>query len=64
MNMQDVRKVAKEMGIKTGKLKKADIIRAIQSGEGNFPCFGTAKDFCDQEKCLWRPDCLPETGDR
>jgi len=58
MNMQDVRKKAKMLDIRPGKKKKADLIRFIQAAEGNFSCFGYAKDFCDQPECCWRDDCL------
>lgn len=58
MLMEDVREKAKALGIKTSRAKKADIIRAIQKAEGNFPCFETAKDYCDQYACCFREDCL------
>lgn len=58
MNILQIRKMAKNLGIKTYRKKKADIIREIQIKEGNFPCFGTAKNWCDQINCLWRSDCL------
>ena len=58
MNITQVREKAKALGIKTGKIKKADIIRQIQSKEGNFPCFGTAEAYCDQMNCAFREDCL------
>jgi len=60
MKMQEVQEKARMLGLNPGKMKKADLIHAIQSKEGNFPCFGTAKDFCDQTECCWRSDCLPE----
>ena len=60
MNIQAVREKARMLDLNPGKMKKADLIHAIQSKEGNFPCFGTAKDFCDQTECCWRSDCLPE----
>ncbi len=59
IKIADVRRIAKEMGLKTSGVKKADLIRAIQVTEGNFPCFGTAKEYCDQVNCFWREDCLP-----
>ncbi len=59
IKIADVRKKAKEVGLKAFDLKKADLIRAIQIAEGNFPCYGTAKEYCDQVNCLWRKDCLP-----
>ena len=40
-------------------MSKGEIIRAIQEAEGNFPCFGTARDgHCDREDCAWKEDCL------
>ncbi|MBI5345069.1 MAG: SAP domain-containing protein, partial [Deltaproteobacteria bacterium] len=34
------------------------LVRAIQTKEGNFPCFGTAEVYCDQLNCSFRDDCL------
>ena len=60
MKMQEIRSIAKEMGVKSARMSKGEIIRAIQEAEGNFPCFGTARDgFCDREDCMWKADCLP-----
>ncbi|MCI5165065.1 MAG: SAP domain-containing protein [Candidatus Electrothrix sp. GM3_4] len=59
MNMKQVRKKATKMGIKSGKMKKADLIHAIQIEEKNSPCFLTANDSCDQADCCWKGDCLP-----
>jgi len=50
--------MAKELGIKTTGLKKVEMIKAIQRAEGNFDCFGTASNYCDQMSCLFRQDCL------
>ena len=58
MNMAQIRKQAQQVGIKAGKMRKADLIRSIQAQEGNFPCFGTASGSCDQLNCCWRSDCL------
>ncbi|MDP2156724.1 MAG: Rho termination factor N-terminal domain-containing protein [Nitrospirota bacterium] len=59
MNLNDIKKIAKQMGIKAGKLKKDEVIRSIQRAEGNFDCFGTAMSCeCLQAECLWREDCL------
>ena len=59
MDMTQVKEKAKQLGIQVGKMKKVDLIRAIQSKEGNFPCFETAKDYCNQLTCAWRKACLP-----
>ena len=59
MKMGEIKKMAKALGLNiTSEMKKADIIKAIQIKEGNFGCFGTVRDYCDQERCLFRKDCL------
>ena len=60
MKMNETKEKAKASGIKVmATAKKADLIRQIQKAEGNFDCFGTAKDYCDQLGCCFRGDCLP-----
>jgi hypothetical protein len=58
MKMQEIRQRAKLLGLKLGKKRKADLIRTIQAAEGNFPCFQTGSEACDQSGCSWREDCL------
>jgi hypothetical protein len=59
MNVASIREIARGLEVSIGKLNKGDLIRLIQTTEGNFPCFGTALDgVCDQAGCLWREDCL------
>ncbi len=59
MNMQEVRTIARDNGIKSGKLSKTVLIRTIQECEGNYSCFATEKyNGCDQMDCLWRDDCF------
>ena len=59
MNMQEIRGIAKDLGIKTSKITKVNLVRSIQLSEGNFDCFATASSGeCDQLNCLWRKDCL------
>ena len=61
MNVQQIRVLARERGLKLVNAKKAELIRAIQLDEGNFDCFGRAdSNYCDQAACMWRSDCLPE----
>jgi hypothetical protein len=61
MKMTDIRKKAKEMGVKAAGMKKVDLIRSIQVAEDNIPCFGTERvQCCGEEGCLWRDDCLPK----
>ncbi|MBI4776021.1 MAG: Rho termination factor N-terminal domain-containing protein [Deltaproteobacteria bacterium] len=59
MKFNDIRKKAKELNINTYRMKKTDMIRSIQRAENNPECYGTprVKD-CNEERCLWRPDCL------
>jgi hypothetical protein len=58
--MADLHRRAREMNLRLPRYsRKADVIRAIQQAEGNFPCYGTAVEgLCDQVRCLWRADCL------
>jgi hypothetical protein len=59
MRMEEVRARAKVLGMKsTFGLSKVELIRRIQRAEGNFDCFGTAKDYCDQSQCCFKEDCL------
>lgn len=59
MKVQEIREIAREFGVKPGRMNKIQLVRRIQNEEGNFDCFGTATDgFCDQQSCLWREDCF------
>lgn len=58
MNLSEIKKKAKAMGIKPGKLKKKELVREIQNKEATFPCFATATDYCDRLDCCFRTDCL------
>ena len=59
MQMQEIRTIAKDFGLKTSRSTKVDLVRSIQAAEGNFGCFATAIDgACDQMACIWRKDCF------
>jgi len=59
MKIQEVRSKAKALGLKVNVgISKTELIRRIQKAEGNFDCFGRAKDYCDQLGCCFREDCL------
>jgi hypothetical protein len=61
MTLKEIRAIAKKMGIKASRKRKAELIREIQTKEGNIPCFGTERvQHCGEENCLWREDCLKE----
>jgi Rho termination factor, N-terminal domain len=59
MNFNHLRKMAKGMGVNTYRMKKTDIIRAIQKAEHNIDCYGTERvTECREASCLWRGDCV------
>ena len=41
MKMQDLKEIAKKNGVKAGKMRKTDLVLAIQKAEGNCECFAT-----------------------
>lgn len=58
MKLSEVRELAAQRGLNTDKMKKAEIVRAIQAAEGNSACFDTGiAAECGQANCLWRADC-------
>ncbi|MFK5984943.1 MAG: SAP domain-containing protein [Pseudomonadota bacterium] len=58
MNMKEIRVVAKQRGVKPGKLNKMNLVRQIQTREGNNDCYATSYSLnCGQQSCLWRIDC-------
>jgi hypothetical protein len=60
LKMQDLRVIAKRHGINSFGKTKASLIREIQIAEGNFDCFGSAVEYCDQWGCRFRPLCFDE----
>jgi len=57
--MQEIRERAKDFGIKTARMSKANLVKTIQLSEGNFSCFSSAYNGeCDQVDCMWRDDCF------
>lgn len=58
MNMEEIRKIARQLKVKSAKLKKHELVQAIQLAEGNNPCYNTSiSTFCNQQSCCWREDC-------
>jgi len=58
MKLEEIKEIAKKHGIKAGKMKKAELVRAIQGAEANAQCFDTgASPVCGQHDCLWHEDC-------
>jgi len=58
MTVKEIKEIAKEKGVVPGKMKKDELIQAIQTEEGNRACFGYEAASCGQDDCLWREDCL------
>jgi hypothetical protein len=59
MKMNEIKEIAKQHNIKVGKMKMADLVRAIQQAENNDVCFETGKsNNCGQDACSWRDDCV------
>ncbi len=58
MNMTNIKAKAKALGVNVGKLKKSELIIAIQKAEKNTPCFGTGISDCPYTDCCWRSDCI------
>ena len=59
MKLEDVRSIARSHSLKPDHLSNTELIRTIQTVEGNFDCYATACDGeCDQGGCLWREDCF------
>lgn len=58
MKLSEIIEIAKQHQIRTARMKKAELVCAIQLAEGNEPCFASGKaSVCGQEMCLWREDC-------
>lgn len=60
MKVTEIRERARQIGLgQVGRLRKGELIRRIQSAEGNFDCYGSPGRFqCPQKECCWREDCL------
>lgn len=56
MKLGDVRSVAKSRSIKPNHLSKTELIKAIQTVEGNFASAYSGE--CDEADCLWCEDCF------
>lgn len=58
MNIKEIKELAQQRGLRPGRLKKDELIRAIQEAEDSAPCYMTNQvDYCGQSDCLWRQDC-------
>jgi len=58
MTMSDIKIKARGLGIDGGKMKKTELIHAIQRAEGFAPCYGRSNGSCPWTQCCWRGDCF------
>lgn len=58
MTMPQIKIKAIGLGIDPGKMKKPELIHAIQMVEGNTPCFGRSNGQCPYTDCCFMKDCL------
>jgi hypothetical protein len=58
MKIQEIKEKAIFLGIEPGKMKKPDLIHAIQQAEHNTPCFGKSGGQCPYVNCCFMYDCL------
>jgi hypothetical protein len=60
MKTTEIRERGKALGLGLpARMRKGEMIRAIQRAEGNQECFGAPWRFdCAQHGCCWRGDCL------
>jgi len=56
--MSEIRAKAEALGIAPGKIKKAELIHAIQVAEGYTPCFEKSNGECPYTNCCFMGDCL------
>ena len=64
MKMTQIRTIAKKWNINPIRMNKTDLIRRIQTAEGNFACFRTAEKDCTQKDCLWLDDCIGKNAEQ
>jgi hypothetical protein len=59
MKISEIKEIAKQHNIKTGKGTKSVLVRAIQQAEGNPQCFSSdISGQGGQSDGLWREDCI------
>jgi len=58
MKINEIKEKAKTLGINCGKMKKADLVHAVQRAENYTPCYGTSNGQCPYTDCCFIQDCL------
>ena len=59
MKKDDIRALARKLGLQPGSETRFELIRLVQEAEGNPPCFDSGPTRCSQVDCLWMADCIP-----
>ena len=60
MRLEDLKEKAERLGVKPGRMKKSDLIHAIQRAEGYEACYGTSNNGCPHLDCAFLSDCARE----
>jgi hypothetical protein len=58
LTVTEIKAKARTLGVEPGKMKKAELIHAIQIAEGCTPCYGRSNGDCPWTGCCWRGDCF------
>jgi hypothetical protein len=58
IGMPEIKMKAQALGLTPGKMKKFELIHAIQMAEGYTPCFGKSGGHCSHIDCCFMDDCL------
>ncbi|MDO9308613.1 MAG: Rho termination factor N-terminal domain-containing protein [Deltaproteobacteria bacterium] len=58
VKLEQIKTIAQQHGIRASRMKKSELVRAIQGAEGNEQCFEAGKAAtCGQTGCSWREIC-------
>jgi len=62
MTVSEIREKAQKLGLTLPvRMRKGELIRAIQRTEGHQDCYGALwKRECPWSECCWRGDCYSE----
>jgi hypothetical protein len=58
MKVADIQLIAIARGMSPGRMTKSELVRSLQTEEGNTACFQSGQvGSCGQDSCWWREDC-------
>ena len=58
VKVSELKERAEALGLTVGKMKKVELVHAIQQAEGYAPCFGESEGSCIYTDCYFMHDCL------